>query len=118
MNIHIKQNLAGDERILYAARISKAFVFMRPLLILIAYIPFVVLTANESEELGVFIALIGGLSVFIASLAGIFILLTTEIALTTQRIIVKSGFINRKTFELFDDKIEGLVWTKAYWGDC
>ena len=41
---------------------------------------------------------------------------STELAVTTKRVIVKHGFIRRQTIEINLNKVESIRSIKAFWG--
>ena len=105
---YIESNLSKNEVIVYKAKLS-----IYPLVfgLLIAAI-FIFLGLSNlasatqgSAGVGSFFLIIG---IFIA-LKNILKYISTELALTNQRVIAKTGFIRRTSIEIRNDKIESAI---------
>ena len=127
---YVQDNLMSNEKILFSAKVSLA-VLVPALVVFIATIAFFACSfssmsqvasqvtasgADESAPSGAFLtstamSCLGVLafmySVFLA-IQAIFILFTTEFAVTNRRIIAKAGFIRRHTLEMLLTKIESV----------
>lgn len=49
-------------------------------------------------------------------LAPLFVRMTSEYAITNRRVIVKTGFISRQTFEMNLSRIESVEVDQSFWG--
>lgn len=63
----------------------------------------------------VFVTLSGVLTLFIYPLI---LRSTSEFVITNMRVILKTGWISRKTFEMNLNKIETVNVDQSVWGDC
>jgi len=103
---YITQNLSSQEEIVREAYVSKAYVFGPPILSIVGLsIMGLVIAGAEYVPSFIFLGIILAIPLF---LNGLIILVTTEIALTNQRVIMKWGLFRRHTVETFIDKIEGI----------
>ena len=113
---YIEDNLTSQEQIIKRAEVSKAYVFVRPLIPIVISVFTAVLVTLQIPTLGIMVVALG---IFIAVpvlLNGLIMLLTTEIALTNQRIIMKWGLIRRTTVEVFNHKLEGIAVDQSILG--
>ena len=62
------------------------------------------------------IALLSGRALFTLFVAPIIALLTSEFAITNKRIIIKVGFISRRTLEMNLQKVESIVVDQSILG--
>jgi len=88
MNSYIDDVLINDERVMYRARVSKWSLW-----------PFVLLGALLLPAYG--IGLLFWLWAWI-------VYSTTELAVTNKRVIAKTGLIERRTIEMFLERIESI----------
>jgi len=111
---YVDKSLLQDEKILYRATVTR-YVYLRCIIWLIIGIPFTMRVLQRYGDLkpgynaaflgiGVFITAIGIVSLVRAFIART----TTELAVTSKRIIAKYGFFSRKTIELNHSKFESL----------
>lgn len=114
---YIEKNLLPEEKILFVGRITPA-IFLSPgilsILFILVYLKAVELLNNSAAPS----SFIGGLYLFtslIALFASIVLLIrcfiaiwTTEFAVTNKRIIKKTGFISRKTKEIYLSHVESI----------
>lgn len=104
MSSYVERNLSGDEKVICEARLSKV-----PLILSLIWSVIVLLAVSSitSGGKGVFFgaAIIFALWLILKDLITI---LTTELALTDQRIIAKHGLIKRNTMELRLSKLESV----------
>lgn len=103
---YAEENLTPNETLLYKARISwviylPGFLFMCASPIFRQYIP---------VALAVF-----GVGILMM-LRAYFYAISTEFAVTNERIIAKTGLVSRNTMEVRHDKVEGLVLDQSVWG--
>jgi uncharacterized membrane protein YdbT with pleckstrin-like domain len=112
---YIKNNLSSKENVIQEAKVSKIYVFIRP--ILIVGLPVWFICSRIPDENAVLGIITCGILLLISMIfRGIIILLTTEIALTNQRVIMKWGLIKRNTIETFLDKVEGIKVNQSLFG--
>jgi uncharacterized membrane protein YdbT with pleckstrin-like domain len=110
---YVEENLMPNERVIFIARIHDA-IFLAPLLFL--FLTVVVFLGGWVANMqrggsGLLLMLIGvfllGSTVLLAMKA-LVIKLTTELAVTNQRILAKTGLIKRRTLELLLHKVESV----------
>ena len=115
---YIQENLMPNEKVLFSARVH-------PAVFLPAIIPFVVgvgfgiyalstigrqdMTGGILMWFNLFIAALFFLLVIRFGLEALVSMLTTEFAITNQRVIAKTGFIHRRTLEMLLSKIESVA---------
>ena len=102
---YIDKNLLADEKIVYKTRLHK-IIFFYPVLWVAIAITASILIKVEEWQLGVTatfaaLSLLHGFAVFIKYIS-------SEFAVTDQRLMVKTGLIRRNTFELFLKRLEGV----------
>ncbi|WP_201543602.1 PH domain-containing protein [Psychrobacter sp. H7-1] len=107
MASYIDANLTTNERVINRAKVSWWSQWPYILLGVI----FLLGTLGEGEGAG-------GSFLLAVIFLGIAIIrvLTTELALTSKRVIAKTGFIRRDTIELRLEKVEGLMVTQSIFG--
>lgn len=115
---HVEENLLRDERVIYKTKLHWA-VFIFPTLVgivgLLALVGGLSAHAPESEH-----ALAPGLGILIIAIL-LFIsptlsFLTSEFAVTNKRVIIKIGFISRRTLELLLPKVETVSVSQGILG--
>jgi uncharacterized membrane protein YdbT with pleckstrin-like domain len=114
---YVQDNLMPNEKVLFSARIHPA-VFMPAIVSLVMSIAVVVyafsLASQQDSEAsllaGIVLLAAGGFFLYSIGLGlkALIIMLTTEFAVTNQRIIAKTGFIRRHTLEMLLPKIESV----------
>lgn len=108
---YIQQNLIANEKILHRAIVSNAYVFLGPIItcavgiIAGSLIGVAGGSIGAGLSIGFSFTLIFGLPLLVSGLIKKF---TTEVALTNQRVILKWGFVERKTIEIINEKVEGI----------
>lgn len=113
---YIENNLSSKETVIKRAHVSKIFVFGRPALvaaIATLFFFFITNSVENSFSISLFFGLV------IASpllLSGLILLLTTEIALTNERVIMKWGLIKRNSIEVFTRRVEGMIIDQGFIG--
>lgn len=106
---YVKKNLIGDESVVYEAKFHW-FIWVWPFIWLFS----LTLLGFSSGETGIgILGLCIGLFTFIKPLI---LVKTNEIVLTSKRVIVKSGFISRDTFEMWLNKIEVVQVKQGIFG--
>ena len=125
---YVDKTLTGDEKIVYNAKVDwftfiiPVFTLILGIIVYIYRIPFK--EFNSIEEVGVLIAAIVTHSLFVMlifkgllSLIRAFLhKISTELILTTKRVVFKTGFIRRKTVELTHKQIESLSFRQSVMG--
>ena len=114
---YIKASLVPGESVVYQTRLHWV-VMLRHILLgslllagsgaLLSYLLHQPRVGNTSEHLiegGAAALLVGGI---VAILAGVVRRNATEMAVTTRRVVIKQGLVNRKTIELLLNKIETI----------
>ena len=114
---YVEDNLMPNEKVLFSAKISSA-IFLRPafpLLVCVMLFSSALRQLRSEHELN---RIIGSL-ILLGSIACFFIMVyviiqaivvkrTSEFAVTSRRVITKTGFIRRNTTELLLTKIESV----------
>jgi uncharacterized membrane protein YdbT with pleckstrin-like domain len=113
---YIDDNLLEDERIVYKARLHKIIFFYPVLWVMIAMTVWFLIPgdgqlgdtqinlADVRLAVSAIFAAMGLLQGFVVFIKYI----TSEFAVTDQRLMVKTGLIRRSTFELFLKRLEGI----------
>jgi uncharacterized membrane protein YdbT with pleckstrin-like domain len=111
MGRYIDEILQPGEKVLYSTNAHWVFYLPAILAWLVAAV-LVVLSRMTLTDYVVWLCLVGAAVVAIAALfwtlKGWFHRLTTETDVTNRRVVHKTGFITRKTFEMALDKIESV----------
>lgn len=95
MGTYVEENLIKDEKLVYTGRLSP-WGFTGRIVIGILTAPLII---------GLFV------------LIGVWIWMrTTELAITSKRLIIKTGLISRETIELNLGKVESLQVSQGIWG--
>ena len=107
MSSYVDSNLMSGEQVVHRARLHWG-IFIGPAIV--SFIGFIIFVALAAAAGGGGAA--GGLFVWILFtiplLLAVITYLTSEFAITSRRVIVKRGFIRRRTLELNHSRIEGL----------
>ena len=118
---YVTNNLMANERILYVGKIHW-FIFVSGIfMFLISTALFSIIIIFEDEiKGGEAIYLMSGLIAFIISIVSLikaFIFkISTELAITSKRVIAKVGFISRNTVELNHKKVESFIVDQSIFG--
>ena len=100
---YIEQNLQPDEQIIYKTKLHK-IVFLEPIIFLVISILLFFM--------GISGAVWGTFMLLFLSLPSLFSALirrrTSEFAVTNKRVLIKTGWIRRKSLELLNTKVEGI----------
>jgi uncharacterized membrane protein YdbT with pleckstrin-like domain len=107
---YVDKNLMSGENVVYRAKLHWA-VFVWPLFWFILLI-FFFNYGKKSDLVGGYILLIS----IGATIASFVRIKTSEFAITNKRVIVKVGFIRRKSYELLLNKIEGIQVDQGMFG--
>lgn len=115
---YVDDNLSGNEKVLFRARVSNA-VFLRSIFMAVITITvFMIGFFSSSGKNGLLILF----SMFLALWATLLliqafiILATTEFAVTDRRVIAKTGFIRRHTVEMLLLKVESVSVNQSILG--
>lgn len=98
---YVEKHLMVGEGVVYRTRLN-TIVFVGPVIAL--FVAFMSLSNEESRPFGVLFLLAG----LIAGSAAFINFKTSEFAVTTKRVILKTGFIRRCSQEILLSKIEGV----------
>lgn len=109
---YIERVLANDESIIHRARLHW-IIYLGPALLVAAGIALVIAApSGDTPEVIVLFFMVGGITVILSGVVGFVVAwvmkITTEIAVTNRRVIVKRGLILRKTMEINAKKIESM----------
>lgn len=111
---YIKSNLMNNEEVVYMAKVHW-FIFVPGITMLI--LSFFMMSDNFRGEnyapFAFIILFIGGLYSLIKAF---FIKISTELAITTKRVIAKTGFISRDSVELNHKKVESFAVDQSIFG--
>ena len=98
---YISENLLPGEQVTYQTRLHK-IVFFWPIFLSVVFMPFALATPWSVK--GIFllpmIVLVGGTYLTWAS---------SEFAVTTKRVVIKVGFVKRRTLEVLLSKVEAIA---------
>jgi uncharacterized membrane protein YdbT with pleckstrin-like domain len=114
---YVDKNIAADENILYRAEIH--WIVYKPAIALLILFTALFGAAAARPELNKYSAMVGGIGLLVALVAFIqawIDRMTTEIAVTTRRVIVKVGLIRRTVMEMHANRIESLVVRQSVFG--
>ena len=117
---YVTNNLMPDERVLHVGKIHW-FVFVSGIFMFLTAIALFGVTAQPeiNQEEGMMYAFFGAI-VFILSMISLikaFIFkISTELAITSKRVIAKVGFISRNTIELNHKKVESFIVDQSIFG--
>jgi uncharacterized membrane protein YdbT with pleckstrin-like domain len=116
---HIESNLIPGEQVLYktglhwvvaaGAMVCGAIFGLFGLLILIGG---AAASSGGMAGMGIFLLVFGGLVAFLGHLQR----KATEMAVTNRRIVIKTGLVSRKTFEMLTSKVESIGVEEGLFG--
>ncbi len=110
---YVTNNLMRDEQVIYEGKIHW-FIFVPGAVFF--FVAIWVFNAMSGTVGGAIVASIAML-LSLSSLANAFIFkISTELAVTTKRVIAKTGFISRKTIELNHSKVESFNVDQSVFG--
>ncbi|MDR5858220.1 PH domain-containing protein [Halomonas eurihalina] len=105
---YVDSTLMSGEKVEHRARLHWIILVVPLTWLVVAYYLF---TLDVSEESSTILAMLGtfAMLVFIVKeISAIITYFTTELAVTSRRVIAKKGLIRRKTAELNHSKVEGM----------
>ncbi len=117
---YVTNNLMPDERVLHVWKIHW-FVFVSGIFMFLTAIALFGVTAQPeiNQEEGTMYAFFGAIAFILSmiSLIKAFIFkISTELAITSKRVIAKVGFISRNTIELNHKKVESFIVDQSIFG--
>lgn len=103
MGRYVEQNLLPGEEVIHIARVSN--IIYLPYVLLTGFMVAVAVLTGQMVQtflfVALFVAVVGGLTCGIRKIS-------TEVAVTDKRLILKTGFIKRETVEQFLEKIDSI----------
>ncbi len=108
---YVNNNLMSNEALIYEAKIHW-FVFIPSAVLFVLGMLFSGNAAESGNILGPLFILIA----FISLIKAIIIKTTTELAVTSKRVIAKTGLISRSTIELNHSKVESFNIDQSIFG--
>jgi len=109
---YVENNLMRDENVVYKASIHW-FIFAPGITLFVISI---VLLGSGSESGGLIFGLIVLIIATISLIKALILKTTTELAITTKRVIAKVGLIRRNTVELNHSKVESFNIDQSIFG--
>ena len=111
---YIDKNLLEGERVIYKTRHHK-IIFIWPVVWLLIAITFLALGKYVRQEFFFFAGLFGAVSLIHAFVIWVYFI-TSEFGITNHRVVVKEGFIKRKTMEVLLNRVESIQVEQGIWG--
>lgn len=99
---YVEKNLMKDEQVVYKAKIHWIIYLLGIFLIILGVS--IIMIGGEYNWIGILFIVVGVIELIRAFIKKI----STELAVTTKRVIAKFGFIQRTTIELNHNKVESL----------
>jgi uncharacterized membrane protein YdbT with pleckstrin-like domain len=115
---YVDENLMIDEAVIYKANVHW-LVFLPTITTFLTGVSLMLIGSIEKEEIGLIMMLLGLFLFFLSIISFINALIikkTTELAVTSKRVIAKTGFISRKTTELNHSKVESFKVNQSIFG--
>jgi|TARA_B100001964_G_C13869315_1_gene437950 uncharacterized membrane protein YdbT with pleckstrin-like domain len=109
---YVENNLMRDEKVVYKASIHW-FIFVPGIVLFVISI---ILFGSGSESGGPIFGLITLIIAIISLIKALILKTTTELAITTKRVIAKVGLIRRNTVELNHSKVESFNIDQSIFG--
>lgn len=104
MGSYVEKVLSGKEEVVYEANLHWITVGRGIFYVLFGYFA----GSAISSWVGTVIYYVGIIGGILDAISGVFAMLSTEFAVTTRRVITKTGLISRNTNELNNRKVEGV----------
>jgi uncharacterized membrane protein YdbT with pleckstrin-like domain len=115
---YVDENLMIDETVIYKANVHW-LVFLPTITTFLTSVSLVLIGSIKKEEIGL-IMMLFGLFLFVLSILSfinaLIIKNTTELAITSKRVIAKTGLISRRTTELNHSKVESFKVNQSIFG--
>jgi uncharacterized membrane protein YdbT with pleckstrin-like domain len=105
---YVEKNLTSGEVVVYRARRHRIIFLPAALLALVSLVFVYLFLTNKTLELLAWVAGFLGLATAIAYLSALIQYSTSEFAVTNKQLIVKEGFVRRRSLELLLPKVEGV----------
>ena len=103
---YIDKNLLEGEKVIYKTRLHK-IIFIWPLVWVLFAITFVALGKYVRQDFYFFAGLFGAVALIHAFVIWVYYI-TCEFGITSHRLVVKEGFIKRKTVEVLLNRVESI----------
>ncbi len=100
---YIEENLLPGETIVFKTRLHWN-IFGRPALALVCGLSLLTVSVREVRGVGIFLSGVGVVMALLAYIAFV----SSEFGVTTQRVVIKVGFLRRRSLELFLQKVESI----------
>lgn len=111
---YVKDNLMNNEEIIHMAKVNW-FIYMPGLILLLLSFGSLALALNINEKeyegismISIFMFLVFFIAALVSLLKAFIYKISTELAVTTKRVIAKTGLIKRETLELNHSKVESF----------
>ena len=105
---YVEKNLTSGEVVVYRARRHRIIFLPAALLALASLVLVYLFLTNRTLEFLAWVAGFLGLVTAIAYLSALIQYSTSEFAVTNKQLIVKEGFVRRRSLELLLPKVEGV----------
>jgi len=103
---YIDKNLLEGEKVIYKTRHHK-IIFIWPVVWVLLAITFLVLGKYVRQDFLFFAGLFGAVALIHAFVIWIYFI-SSEFGITNHRVVVKEGFIKRKTMEVLLNRVESI----------
>ena len=104
---YIESNLLADEKIIYKARLH-GIIFVKPVVLIVLGVIFLFI----QPIIGSLVVVIGVVAVIPPLIA----YLSSEFGVTNKRVIIKMGFLRRRTVELLLRQVEAISVDQSVFG--
>ncbi len=111
---YIDKNLLEGEKVIYKTRHHK-IIFIWPVVWVLLAITFLALGKYVRPDFFFFAGLFGAVSLIHALMIWVHYI-TSEFGITNHRVVVKEGFIKRKTMEVLLNRVESIQVEQGIWG--
>jgi len=103
---YIRDNLMSNEEVIHMAKIHWYIYIPGLTMVILSFVTIAFM--SELKEAGPFILMILFIGGFISLIKAFIFKISTELAITTKRVIAKTGLIKRETLELNHSKVESF----------
>lgn len=113
---YVEKNLTSGEAVVYRAHLHR-IIFVPAVLLALASLPlwYLVFSNKELSVLGYAAGLLD-VAAALSLLSALIAYKTSEFAVTNKQLIVKVGFVSRRSVELLLPKVEGIGVDQDFWG--
>lgn len=105
---YVEANLLPNEQLVYRGKIHWFYFFLPLLLLAFALFLCLLFLTMSDGDVGL-AGLLFGLAGIVSGISRVITYVTSEFAVTNRRVILKQGFIRRKTMELMLGKVDSLA---------